>query len=287
METVSDKAIETLATAMRASARTIVLTGAGCSTGSGIGDYRDRDGEWKRAAPVQHADFMRSMAWRQRYWARSQRGFPEFARARPNTAHRALAALEGAGLVAGVITQNVDGLHQQAGQRQVIDLHGNLHQVVCMACASRSARMDWQVWLEQCNSFVGEDHFDVAPDGDADLARDDFTDVQVPECRACGGVLKPDVVFYGDGVPAERVAQAFEWVDEADLLLIVGSSLMVYSGFRFARRAHARGIPVYALNQGRTRADDLLAGKLDGDCMDVLSRLAASLNVGMDMPEPG
>ena len=255
----------------------MALTGAGASTNSGIGDYRDSAGAWKRAAPVQHQDFMRSPAWRRRYWARSQRGYPEFRRARPNAAHTALARLEAGGNLRGVITQNVDGLHQQAGQRQVIDLHGRLAYVVCTACGDRLERDVLQDWLEMRNAAVADAAFAAAPDGDADLVAVDYDAVQVPDCERCGGILKPDLVFYGDSVPKARVQNAYAWVDEADALLIVGTSLMVFSAFRFVRRAHERGIPIVLLNDGHTRADELVTVKVPGDCGVSMTALAAAL----------
>ncbi len=270
-----EKEIDRLANFICTHGGVVVLSGAGCSTASGIGDYRDSAGQWKRVAPVQHQDFMSSAKWRARYWARSQVGFPEFQRALPNDAHHALARLEADGYVDGLITQNVDGLHQQAGQQRVIDLHGALRQVICMSCGARTSRAAWQDWLEAHNPFVAEDAYRIAPDGDADLVREDFSRIQTPPCQQCGGILKPDVVFYGDSVPPATVQQAYDWVGQANLLLVVGSSLMVYSSFRFARFAHAQQIPVVAINQGVTRADDLLTQKLVGDCSSILQQLVA------------
>jgi len=256
-----------------ASRRLLVITGAGCSTGSGIGDYRDKNGEWKRVMPVQHQDFMSSHAWRQRYWARSQMGYPEFMRAQPNRAHHTLVRLEQSGRMLGLITQNVDRLHQQAGHQQVIDLHGRLDQVVCMDCGSSVNRDEVQVWLDERNQSNHATRFRFAPDGDADVQRQDFSGFQVPHCAACEGVLKPHVVFFGDSVPKERVDRAYTWVDEADAVLVVGSSLMVFSSFRFVRRARDAGIPIAAINQGKTRADEWLAVKVEDDCGAVLERI--------------
>lgn len=255
----------------------IAITGAGCSTPSGIGDYRDRDGQWKRAAPVQHQDFMNSLNWRKRYWARSQVGYPEFCKARPNPAHRALAQMESLGRLAGVITQNVDGLHQAAGQHNVIDLHGRLDQVVCMACGQKTSRETIQDFLEARNAPMDAQLVGLAPDGDADLSATQFDHVVVPQCRDCGGLLKPGVVFYGDSVAKPVVELAYQWVDNADLLLIVGSSLMVYSSFRFVRRAHERQIPIVAINDGKTRADEMIRAKAQGDCAVLLPQLAQLL----------
>ncbi len=262
---------------LRDAHRLVVITGAGCSTPSGIGDYRDEAGEWKRAAPVQHQDFMKSASWRQRYWARSQVGYPEFLRARPNAAHRALASLEQAGRVHGLITQNVDGLHQQAGQTGVIDLHGRLDRVVCMSCGGKSARASVQEYLERHNPPMSAHMVGLAPDGDADLAADDFSHIRVPSCSQCGGVLKPDVVFYGDSVPKPVVAAAYSLIEAADAVLVVGSSLMVYSSFRFVRRAQERALPIVAINKGKTRADHWLHAKAQGDSAQLLALAAQQL----------
>lgn len=264
----------TLQEFLTASRRLLVITGAGCSTASGIGDYRDERGEWKRPAPIQHQDFMRNLRWRQRYWARSQAGYPEFMKARPNVAHHVLASWERSGRLCGLITQNVDRLHQRAGHDDVIDLHGRLDQVVCMECGLLTDRALIQAWLNRHNRSVSELSFSPAPDGDADLAADDFSHITVPECEQCGGVLKPNVVFFGDSVPKPVVAAAFARVEQADGVLIVGSSLMVYSSFRFVRRAAELGLPIAAINVGRTRADDLLCVKEAGDCSAVLQQLA-------------
>ena len=253
--------------------RVLVITGAGCSTPSGIGDYRDSEGEWKRAAPVLMQEFVGSTAMRQRYWARSMHGWPSFRQAEPNPAHAALAELERRGEVGGLITQNVDGLHQRAGHRAVIELHGSLSWIVCLGCSRRTSRADLQSWLEAENYFVLEAAATLAPDGDADLVVQDLSGFRVPNCTSCGGILKPDVVFYGDSVPRPRVDEAYSWVDAADAVLVVGSSLMVFSSYRFLKRAHQRGLPLAAVNRGRTRADEWLEFKVDDDCASVLSRL--------------
>ena len=255
--------------------RLLVLTGAGCSTASGIGDYRDASGAWKRAAPIQHADFVRSAATRQRYWARSFHGWPDFCRAEPNAAHHAIAGLEN---VVGVITQNVDRLHQRAGSSDVIDLHGRLDQVICLGCAESISRDDMQHRLAELNPWLGGGRYTPAPDGDADLqmSEEQLGEVVVPECPSCGGVLKPDVVFYGDGVPKPRVESAYAWVDECDGMMVVGSSLMVFSGLRFCRRADKRGVPLALVNQGRTRADELFALRLIEPCEQALPQICST-----------
>ncbi len=218
---------------------------------------------------------MRTHHWRQRYWARSQVGYPEFMRAAPNKAHQALVQWENSGRLVGVITQNVDRLHQKAGQQRVIDLHGRLDRVICTRCQRTLARASVQDFLDLHNPDNLSGAFTPAPDGDADLARLDFSRFKVPNCADCGGILKPDVVFFGDSVPKTVVAQAYAWVSQADALLVVGSSLMVYSSFRFVRRAHERGIPIVAVNRGKTRADDLLTDKIVDDCETALQTLTA------------
>lgn len=268
-----------LAEFLRTHRRLLVITGAGCSTPSGIADYRDADGEWKYAAPIMAQDFVRDPASRRRYWARSMRGWPDFAAAKANPAHRALATMQRRGMLCGLITQNVDGLHQQAGHQEVIELHGNLRWVVCLGCGGRVARADVQVWLQSENPAVLEVAATPAPDGDAELGVD-LAGVRVPSCVHCGSPLKPDVVFYGESVPTARVQQAYRLVDDADAVLVVGSSLMVYSSYRFMRRAYERGLPMVAVNQGKTRADDWLQIKVAEDCVAVLPDLLAALERG-------
>jgi NAD-dependent SIR2 family protein deacetylase len=256
--------------------RLFVLTGAGCSTASGIPDYRDGDGRWKRSQPIRYQDFLRSGRARRRYWARSMVGWPQVEKARPNDAHWALAALERAGLVRQLVTQNVDGLHQLAGQRRVIDLHGRLAWVDCLDCRLRLPRAVMQQRLQSANPHFGADPAAFAPDGDAHVAEELEEGFRVPGCPACGGVLKPAVVFFGENVPRPRVEHAFNRLGEAGALLVAGSSLTVYSGFRFCRRAVEEGIPIALVNRGRTRADALAALKLDreiGACLTSLARL--------------
>ncbi|NIC06952.1 NAD-dependent protein deacetylase [Billgrantia bachuensis] len=270
------EAIERLREFMVQHTRLTVLTGAGVSTDSGIPDYRDDTGAWKCAPPMQHRQFMTSHAARQRYWARALVGFRTLHRARPGDAHRALARLEEAGGVRGLITQNVDGLHQKAGSRCVIDLHGRAEQVRCMSCGALRMRHDLHAELAERNPFWLKIEAEVRPDGDADIETG-FADFEVPSCRRCGqGIWKPDVVFFGDSVPSERVARARAMVDEAEALLVVGSSLMVYSGYRFVRQAHASGKPIACLNLGRTRADALYSLKLEAPIGKVLAAAVAT-----------
>ncbi|MGH8819993.1 MAG: NAD-dependent protein deacetylase [Rhodoferax sp.] len=254
--------------------RLLVLTGAGCSTESGIPDYRDTNGEWKRAAPVTYQAFMGSEATRQRYWARSLIGWRVIGQARPSLAHHALARLEADGRIELLLTQNVDGLHSAAGNRRVIDLHGRIDAVRCMACEARTARTDLQAELLRRNAEWAALDAAAAPDGDADLESRDFSGFDIPACARCGGVLKPDVVFFGESVPRDRVNEALGALARADAVLVAGSSLMVYSGFRFVQAAVAAGKPVAAVNLGRTRADELLTFKLTRPVGETLDSLA-------------
>ncbi|MGA2494274.1 MAG: NAD-dependent protein deacetylase [Roseiarcus sp.] len=253
--------------------RLFVLTGAGCSVNSGIPDYRDADGAWKRSPPVTYQAFTAQQATRRRYWARSLIGWRRISRARPNDAHRALARLEAIGKSEILLTQNVDRLHQAAGSAAVIDLHGRLDHVRCMDCDGVSPRQAVQERLERLNPDWLALEAVVAPDGDADLDGVDFSTFAVPACPHCGGVLKPDVVFFGESVPRGRVEAAMRRLDEADAMLIVGSSLMVYSGFRFVEAAARAGKPLAAVNLGRTRADHLLALKVEASCESALAFL--------------
>lgn len=251
-----------------------VLTGAGCSTDSGIPDYRDTNGGWKRPQPVTYQAFMGDLRTRQRYWARSLVGWRRFGSARPNDTHHALARLEQRGHARMLLTQNVDGLHQAAGHRQVIDLHGRLDEVRCTACGNRLPRGAFQQMLVERNpSWALLDAAD-APDGDADLDGRDFSNFHVPPCPECTGVLKPDVVFFGESVPRDRVDAAVTSLNEADGVLVVGSSLMVFSGYRFVAAAARDGKPVAAVNLGRTRADPLLTLKVERSCAAALAFIA-------------
>ena len=255
--------------------RLFVLTGAGCSTGSGIPDYRDADGEWKRAQPVTFQDFMAHEHTRKRYWARGLIGWRRLRDAQPNAAHRSLAALEDRGRIEQLVTQNVDGLHQAAGSRNVIDLHGRADVVRCMKCERRRSREELHAEMASRNPSFAELDALAAPDGDSDLDGIDFAAFDIPACNTCGGLLKPDVVFFGESVPRDRVQLALGALEGADAMLIVGSSLMVLSGYRFARAMAETGKPIAAVNLGKTRADDLLALKITQHCEDALSLLLA------------
>jgi len=262
---------------VRCHPRLLVLTGAGCSTQAGIPDYRDTAGAWKRSAPMRYQVFVADDVARRRYWARSMVGWRTMALASPTSAHHALTRLQGAGHVRLLVTQNVDGLHDRAASRQVIDLHGRIDTVCCLSCGQRSQRRVLQDDLLQRNPAWAGLHAPSAPDGDADLEGLDFAQFDVPDCPACGGMLKPDVVFFGENVPRERVALVRAALAESDAVLVAGSSLMVYSGFRFVEDAVAVGKPVAAVNLGRTRADALLALKLEHEVGVALDALATAL----------
>lgn len=250
-----------------------ILTGAGVSTASGIPDYRDRDGNSKVRTPIQFQEFVGSYRMRQRYWARSFVGWQRFSGAEPNDAHLALAELESLGRIDTLITQNVDGLHRAAGSRKIIHLHGDLAGVTCLQCDQRLPRREFQQRLQKANAAWHAQVFAVRPDGDAELAEDNIDEFVVPDCEDCGGMLKPDVVLFGENVPRQRVADATSAVARSDALLILGSSLMVFSGFRFARQAFELGRPIAIVNQGRTRADDLATLKIEADCTKILPAL--------------
>ena len=247
------------------------------STASGIADYRGRDGRWKRTQPVMYRDFVRFEPSRQRYWARGFAGWPSFRDAEPNAGHHALATLEEAGMVASVVTQNVDGLHQRAHQRAVIDLHGRLDRVVCLNCGASESRDRVQDRLASTNPWLRDIRVArtaLRADGDAELPALDLKRLRTPRCPVCSGVVKPDVVFFGENVPKKRVDDGFAALEECRGVLIVGSSLTVYSGFRFCRRARELGLPLAAINDGVTRADESLVVKNNGPCADMLARLA-------------
>ncbi|WP_092013385.1 NAD-dependent protein deacetylase [Marinobacter daqiaonensis] len=263
-------AAEQLAEFISRHPRLMILTGAGVSTDSGIPDYRDEAGAWKRRQPVQHQAFMTQPQTRQRYWARSLLGWPVMRNARPGEAHYQLASLEGSGYSGLLVTQNVDRLHQKAGSQQVIDLHGRADEVICMACDYRCERDEVHERCAELNPGYRGLSAEAAPDGDADLEVD-FSDFRVADCPACSGILKPDVVFFGDYVPKSRVDRALDYLKEADGLLVVGSSLMVYSGLRFCRYGKEWHKPMAALNLGRTRADEILDLRLNARISETLT----------------
>jgi NAD-dependent SIR2 family protein deacetylase len=249
--------------------RWLVLTGAGVSTDSGIPDYRGPGSPAR--TPMTYQDFVRTPEGRQRYWARAHVGWSRMRKAHPNATHHALAGLERDGWLTGLITQNVDGLHGRAGHRDAIDLHGRIDRVICLQCRELTPRSELHARLSLLNpgyeSRVGE----IAPDGDVVL--DDTADFLVAECRTCTGDLKPDVVFFGENVPKDRVERCYALVEEAEALVVLGSSLQVMSGLRFVRAAHKRDIPIVIVNRGATRGDDLATVKLDAGCAETLSAL--------------
>ena len=255
-----------------------VLTGAGCSTDSGIPDYRDDNGDWKYSKPVQYIEFISNIAVRKRYWARSMVGWHRVADAIPNPAHISLARLEGSGLIHHLVTQNVDGLHGKAGSRRVLELHGNLENVICIDCRHNTPRWQIQDFLVNENSRFKMDYQGPAPDGDTVAGDVDYKYFNIPACNKCNGILKPDVVFFGESVPKNRVVTATRKLTESKGMLIVGSSLMVYSGYRFVREAIKQKIPVAAINLGRTRADQVLSLKYQSQCGPVLEKLSQHLS---------
>ncbi len=262
---------------LRQHPKLLLLTGAGCSTESGIPDYRDVDGAWKRPQPVQFQDFMRSEHARRRYWARSMLGYPLMAAAQPNAAHRWLADLERQGRVELLITQNVDGLHQQAGQRAVVDLHGRIAQVLCTACGVRLSRDLLQTRVESLNPWIRELGAAIGPDGDADIEHVSLESFRVPACDVCGGILKPDVVFFGENVPRQRVERSMAALEQVDALLVMGSSLKLFSGYRFCREAKRLGLPMAAVNLGRTRIDDMLDVKVEAPCGELCATMLSGV----------
>jgi NAD-dependent SIR2 family protein deacetylase len=265
-----------------------VLSGAGLSTESGIPDYRGPSGLARRAGqPMTYQEFTGSAAARQRYWARSHLGWRHVTGAAPNTGHRAVAALERAGLVGGIITQNVDGLHQAAGAATVTELHGSLHRVVCLSCWTRSAREDLDRRLRTANPAWTADAVGLEPavNPDGDVALEETSGFIVADCLACGGLLKPDVVFFGENVPKQRVESCFDRVASSSALVVLGSSLTVMSGLRYVRRASSLGIPVVIVNQGTTRGDDLATAKLDAPLGAALTALVRELGLSGAPPE--
>ncbi len=258
--------------------RLAVLTGAGISTDSGIPDYRGPDSPPSNPMTIQQ--FLSGPAFRQRYWARNHIGWRHMAARRPNAGHRAVAALEQAGLVTGVVTQNVDLLHTKARSRTVVNLHGTYAQVICLSCGHTMTRAALAEELERLNPGFTEratqvGSIGVAPDADATV--EDTTAFRYLDCPRCGGILKPDIVYFGDSVPKDRVQHAYSLVDDADALLVAGSSLTVYSGYRFVRHAAATGKPVAIINRGPTRGDDLAAVKIDSGCSEILALLTNEL----------
>lgn len=260
----------------------VVLSGAGLSTESGIPDYRGETGRARPATPMTYQTFVGSPEARQRYWARSHLGWRVIARAEPNVGHAAVADLQRAGVVSGVVTQNVDGLHTAAGAEDVVELHGALDRVVCLGCGEVSSREALDLRLTEANPGFVRHALPLKPDGDVDL--DDVGGFHVVGCLLCGGVLKPDVVFFGETVPRPRVDRSFALVEDAGCLLVLGSSLTVMSGYRFVLHAARRGVPVAIVNQGPTRGDAQAALKVDAPLGQVLPRLSAVIVGSLDHP---
>jgi NAD-dependent SIR2 family protein deacetylase len=261
MKAELSRAADELRQVIQAHPRLTVLTGAGVSVGSGIPTYRDHDGVWRRNPAITHRDFLGSPRQRQRYWGRSFAGWPPVRDALPGPAHTALAHLEQEGRVELLITQNVDRLHQKAGSRAVVDLHGRLDRVRCLACDRLSTREALQQVLAAKNPGLHTLSAVLRPDGDADLSDSEADTVQVPDCDQCGGMLMPDVVFFGGSIPPGRIDGCMDSLYRSDALLVVGSSLQIFSGYRFCKRAREAGIPVFIVNPGATRADALARRK--------------------------
>ncbi|BBX24905.1 NAD-dependent protein deacetylase [Mycolicibacterium alvei] len=258
--------------------RVAVLTGAGMSTDSGIPDYRGPDSP--PSNPMTIRQFTSDPEFRQRYWARNHVGWRHMDETLPNAGHRALAALEGAGVVSGLITQNVDLLHTKAGSRSVVNLHGTYAQVICLDCGATMGRDELADALETANpGFIERAEavggIAVAPDADAVVS--DTASFTIVDCPACAGMLKPDIVYFGESVPKDRVEHAYSMVEDAEALLVAGSSLTVYSGYRFVRHAIAHNIPVGIINRGPTRGDDHATVKVEAGCSEMLTLLAGEL----------
>ncbi len=260
--------------------RWLVITGAGLSAASGIPTYRDAEGQWQRSDPIKHQEFIRQAEKRQRYWARSLVGWPPVSRAQPNRAHEALVEIEKRGVLNGLITQNVDRLHQRAGQKHVIDLHGRLDRVVCLHCDKKVSRDEFQYQLLEANQFMQDVINDgsnyrpqLAPDGDA-FVEDKLTEkMTVPPCSRCGGVLMPDVVFFGGTLKPEIRQASQSLFDQSEGVIVFGSSLTVFSAFRFCRKAAELGKPLLVISEGKTRADDIATAKYTMDCATALDTL--------------
>jgi len=273
---VSDDALAELADRLRGR-RVVALTGAGVSTESGIPDYRSPEALARVRRPIHGPDFVRSAALRQRYWARAMVGWERFGRALPGAAHGAIARLEASGLVTGLITQNVDRLHHAAGSRRVVELHGALADVVCLGCGALEERDAVQGRMREANGSWLDDAARLAPDGDAELDDDDVAAFAPPECLECRGALKPRVVFFGDNVPRAVVDEAFGLLEDGDALLVAGTSLAVFSGYRFLRRAVERAIPIAIVNRGPVRGEEHAVLKIEASTGAVLDALALRL----------
>ena len=279
--------VESLKSVLLHSAPWVALTGAGISSASGIPTYRDHHGNWLGSKPIQHDEFINEPAKRRRYWSRSAFGWPRVARALPNATHHALTALERAGILSGIITQNVDRLHQVSGAQTVIDLHGRLDRARCLNCGQYESRAAIQRRLEKANDLPEVEETSIRPDGDADLPEAAINDFQVPICQHCDGALMPDVVFFGGTVPKHTVDACFDLINNAQGLIVIGTSLSVFSGYRFCRHAASHNKPLVILNQGQTRADSLSQHRFSEAPFTLLQELTAQLTSTQQEPAHG
>jgi len=271
-----DHLVETLSTKNRI----WILTGAGISAPSGIPTYRDDNRAWQHRQPIQHDDFVNNLATRKRYWARSLVGFHYFSKAMPNTGHYSIARIQNAGYVSGLVTQNVDRLHSEAGARNVIDLHGRLDRVVCLECRNLFSRFDFQKLLEHSNPNFDQSTKKILPDGDAELEKTLTSETNIPGCPKCGGVVMPDVVFFGGKTSEVKVQNCLDSLKDSDCVLVCGSSLSVYSGFRFVKKASEMGLPLLAINKGLMRGQELFDLIVADACEEILPRVAEVLDCG-------
>ncbi len=274
---VQTQSIDLLARLLADKKKIWVLTGAGISAHSGIPTYRDHQGNWHHNRPIQHEEFINQFPSRQLYWARSLAGWKHIHQAKPNAAHHAITSMQQAGRLSQLVTQNVDRLHSAAYTKDVIDLHGRLDQIYCLKCDQISSRSDYQLLLEEQNPGLNQIVTELLPDGDAQVEDIATEAVRVPPCGNCGGIIMPNVIFYGGNVPGPRVKQAYQSLGESDCVLVVGSSLSVYSGFRFVRRAHEQRLPLYAVNQGIFRGAELFNHIASDPCEIALPELVATL----------
>lgn len=279
--------VESLKSVLWEGAPWVVLTGAGISKASGIPTYRDHQGKWLGSNPIQHDEFIQDAAKRRRYWSRSALGWPRVARALPNATHHALSTLETAGIVSGIITQNVDRLHQASGTASVIDLHGRLDRARCLECGQYESRVAIQERLERLNDLPDVSDTALRPDGDADLPETFIEQFTVPVCQHCNGTLMPDVVFFGGTVPKDRVDKCFELINSARGLIVIGSSLSVYSGYRFCRHAASQEKPLVILNEGKTRADSMSQYRFSDAPFTLLEKLAQHVTSIQQEPAHG
>ncbi len=270
-----------LVTALKNKRKIWVLSGAGISAPSGIPTYRDNKGNWQAGNPIQHNEFITQDSFRKRYWTRSMAGWIITGHAKPNAAHQAITRLQQHGLLSKIVTQNVDRLHSNAGAKEVIDLHGRIDQIICLDCNDLSKRADYQPRLVESNPdlavYIERITNKALPDGDANIDDYDTDIVNIPPCEKCAGTLMPDVVFFGGIVPKKRVNLAFKTLAEADCLLVIGSSLKVFSGFRFPRWAHQNNLPLYAINQGEMRGEEMFDLVVAESCEEILPEIVNQL----------